>query len=222
MPCTLPAGIFSVDRGQACRIGYQWHKHKQYRHLRRQGNRIGRFRELWELIAAPSQKLCLKFKTSHPFGKRPPGPARRPAGFRTTIVDSGQKVAHYSGQNCSGRVVAEWDLGGVSGRLARGLRGALLIRSTGLGDPLTGTGVLWRRTAACEWPATRVSVDLRLDGIRSSTTHLVTGRQRSMDEFDSHGSPVSHGCTGHSGRGDCCRGCVSDETPAAPVPATAG
>ena len=25
-------------------------------------------------------------------------------------VDSGQEVSHYSGQNCSGQVVAEWDL----------------------------------------------------------------------------------------------------------------
>ena len=28
-------------------------------------------------------------------------------------VDSGQKVAHYSGQNCSSRVVAKWNLGGA-------------------------------------------------------------------------------------------------------------
>ena len=110
------------------------------------------------------------------------------ASFKPTIggpsVDSGQKAAHYSGQNCSGRVVAEWDLGGVSERLTRGLRRALLIRSTGWGDLLIGTGVLWRHTAACDWPVTRVSADLRLDDIRSSTRCLATDRQRSMFEFD--------------------------------------
>ena len=31
MPFTLCMEIFSVDRGQACRIGYQWHTHRQYR-----------------------------------------------------------------------------------------------------------------------------------------------------------------------------------------------
>lgn len=142
--------------------------------------------------------------------------------FMSADVDSGQEVSHYSGQNCSGRVVAEWDLGGVSERLTRGLRRALLIRSTGWKDQSIGTGILWRRTAACEWPVTRVSVDRQLDGIRSSTRCLATGRQRSMAEFDSHGSPVLYCCTGHSGRGDCCRGGVSDETPAAPARATAG
>ena len=60
-------------------------------------------------------------------------------------------------------------------RLARGLRGALLIRSTRWADQLTGTGVLWRRRVACDWPATRVSVDLRLDDIGSSARHLATG-----------------------------------------------
>ena len=137
-------------------------------------------------------------------------------------VDSGQKTAHNSGQNCSGQVVAEWDLGRVSERLTRGLRVALRIRSTGWGDQLIGTGVLWRGTVACDWPATRVSVGRHLDGIRSSTRCLATGRQRRMFEFYSYCSPVLRGCTGHSGRGDCCHGCVSDETPAAPAPATVG
>ena len=137
-------------------------------------------------------------------------------------VDSGQKTAHNSGQNCSGQVVAEWDLGRVSERLTRGLRVALRIRSTGWGDQLIGTDVLWRRTVACDWPATRVSVGRHLDGIRSSTRHLATGRQRSMFEFYSYCSLVLHCGTGHSGRGDCCLGCVSHEIPAAPAPATAG
>ena len=66
-----------------------------------------------------------------------------------------------------------------------------------------------------------MSVGLRLDCIRSSTRHLATGRQRSMFEFDAYGSPVLHGCTGHSGREDFCLGCVSDETPAAPAPSIA-
>ena len=66
------------------------------------------------------------------------------------IVDSGQKVAHYSGQNCSSRVVAEWNLGGASERLTRVLRGTLLIRSTGRGDQLSGTRVLSRRTVVCK------------------------------------------------------------------------
>ena len=113
-------------------------------------------------------------------------------------------------------------MGWVSERLTRGLRAALQIRSTGWVDLLIGTGVLWRRTAACEWPATRVSVDRHLDGIRSSARYLATGRQRSMFEFCSYCSLVLHCGTGHSGRGDCCLGCVSDETPAAPAPATAG
>ena len=86
---------------------------------------------------------------------------------------------------------------------------------------MIGTGVLWRRTVACDWPATRMSADLRLDDIRSSTRYLATGRQRSMFEFDAY-SPVLHGCTGHSGRGGCCLGGVSDETPADPAHATAG
>ncbi|HQX52400.1 MAG TPA: hypothetical protein PLR25_20940, partial [Planctomycetaceae bacterium] len=73
MSLTLSTEIFSVDRGQTCRIGYQWHKHRQYKHLWRPGNRIERFRGLWELTVAPSQKLCLKFKTSRPCGNRPPG-----------------------------------------------------------------------------------------------------------------------------------------------------
>ena len=68
-------------------------------------------------------------------------------------VDSGQKVAHYTGQNCRGGVVAEWNLGGASERLMRVLRGTLLIRSTGRGDQFSGTRVLSRRTVACKWPA---------------------------------------------------------------------
>ena len=113
-------------------------------------------------------------------------------------------------------------MGWVSERLTRGLRAALQIRSTGWVDLLIGTGVLWRRTAACEWPATRVSVDRHPVGIRSSARHLATGRQRSMAEFDSYCSPALYCCTGHSGCGDCCLGCVSDETPASQAPATAG
>ena len=74
-----------MDRGQACRIGYQWHKHRQYKHLRRRDDRIGRYRGLWVLTGARSQKLCLKFKTSHRFGKRPPGLAMCPPGFRMPI-----------------------------------------------------------------------------------------------------------------------------------------
>ena len=65
-----------------------------------------------------------------------------------TFVDSGQKVAHYSVQNCSSRVVAEWNLGRASERLTRILSAALLIRSKGCGDRLNSTGVLSRRTVA--------------------------------------------------------------------------
>ena|GEM_PF-3095552 len=73
MSLTLSTEIFSVDRGQTCRIGCQWHKHRRYKHLWRRGNRIERFRGFLELTVAPSQKLCLKFKTSRPCGNRPPG-----------------------------------------------------------------------------------------------------------------------------------------------------
>ena len=42
----------------------------------------------------------------------------------TPDVDSGQEVSHYSGQNCTGWVVAEWNFGRrqrlvSSGRMAR-------------------------------------------------------------------------------------------------------
>jgi len=52
-------------------------------------------------------------------------------------------------KNCSSRVVAKWNLVGVSKTLTRGLRVAMLIRSTKWGDQLSGTGVLWPRKAAC-------------------------------------------------------------------------
>jgi len=103
-----------------------------------------------------------------------------------------------------------------------GLRGALRVRSTGWADLLIGTGVLWRRTAACEWPVTRVSVDRHRDGSRSSARCLAQGRQQSMAEICSCGCPVLHGCTGHSGRGNGCLAGVSDETPAGPARVTAG
>ena len=64
MSFTLSAVFSTVDRGEACRISYQWHKHRQYKHLRQRVNRIERYRGLWELTVGRSQKFCLKSKTS--------------------------------------------------------------------------------------------------------------------------------------------------------------
>ncbi len=86
MPFTLSAENFSVDRGLACRIGYQWHKHRQYKHLWLRVNRSERSRWLWELTAARSQKLCLKFKTSHRCGK-----SRSRTGHRV-VIEHGSKA----------------------------------------------------------------------------------------------------------------------------------
>ena len=47
-----------------------------------------------------------------------------------TRVDSGQEVCHYSGQNCSGRVVAEWNFGRHQRLVSSGRKAARNIRDT--------------------------------------------------------------------------------------------
>lgn len=65
-------------------------------------------------IAVPLKVLpqseLLYLKTGGLFLNRS-GPAKRPSRYGSALaVDSGQKVCHYSGQDCSGQVVAEWNL----------------------------------------------------------------------------------------------------------------
>jgi hypothetical protein len=155
---------------------------------------------------------------------RPEGPApsawHEMPGQASPIVDSSLNRAHYSSQDCSSRLVAEWCFAGVTWML-----GCTVVAE---GRSARGWGSLWSRIAvlsphrgAAGGTGTKASAGRHPDGTRSRTTHRDGDWRRSSIGFWT-ALQHTHESRARTCRGGCLRGIAEVESRADPEPVRVG